>query len=114
MKSFRARALSPVRAAAFSRLPLGVLRRLENWAQLGQGKGWGTATCQPEVAAGLALLSPADRSSLVALDVGANVGNWTSALLDACPSATVYSFESSQTAFDILESKFASVPQVHL
>jgi FkbM family methyltransferase len=95
-------------------LPISVLRSLENWAQLGQGKGWGAETVHSEVSAALALLSHADDKDLVAIDVGANIGNWTSALLAARPSVTVYSFEPSQAAFDILKKRFAGVPAVYL
>jgi FkbM family methyltransferase len=96
------------------RLPLGTLQRVEAAAQLAQGKGWGAATVDSEVAAALSLLSSGNRHGLTAVDVGANVGTWTAALLTALPTATVHAFEPSWTAFNSLESRLGHEPNVVL
>lgn len=96
-----------------SRLPIPMLRRIETAAQFAQGKGWGDATTVDEVRAALGLLPTAERRRPVVLDVGANVGDWTAALLDAAPDATVHSFEPSLTAFGALTRRFADDERVH-
>lgn len=94
-------------------LPLGLLQKIELAAQLGQGKGWGTATVESEVRAGLDLLGrPA--APLVVADVGANVGKWTNALLSASPDATVHVFEPSAEAFAKLAERLVGRDRVHL
>jgi len=95
-------------------MPLPALERLEQSARLGQGKGWGSSTVSQEVNAALSLLSPNEMNSLVALDVGANVGCWTSAFLKATPNAKIYAFEPSKTAFHILQQTLGNDERVHL
>lgn len=94
------------------RLPDRALVLLEQVGALGQGKGWGAGTVECEARACLSLLPPPLHTSPVALDVGANVGTWTAALLACAPTATVYAFEPSRTAHARLAQRFAGLPQV--
>lgn len=95
-------------------LPLRVAERIETAARLRLGKGWGTATVNAEATTCLDLLAPADRTHPVVLDVGANVGAWTAALLQLAPAASVIAFEPSASAFATVAERFASDPRVTL
>lgn len=64
--------------------------------------------------AALVLLSEASKIDLVALDVGANVGDWAAALHSAAPNATIYCFEPSSTAFSALTQRFPDGDSVRL
>ena len=112
-RNYKAAAGSAV-AATMSIAPLWLLRNIELAAQLGQGKGWGTATVTREVKAALSLLSPEQRIDLVALDIGANVGNWTEALIAACPGAKVHAYEPGTVAFERIEQRLGSESRVSL
>lgn len=94
-------------------LPVRVLRHIEWASGVALGKGWGSGTVSQEVQAALSLLPPAARRSPVVLDVGANVGAWTAAILAVEPDATVYSFEPSPAAFLQLSTRFAGDNRVH-
>ena len=48
----------------------------------------------------------------MAVDVGANVGNWAAALLECDAQARVYCFEPSQHAFEQLQRRFRDDPRV--
>lgn len=90
-----------------------MLREIEQATLLAQGKGWGSGTVAAEVRAGLSLLAPNSRTSPVVLDVGANIGEWTAALLAQAPGSTAYSFEPSTAAFSVLAERFAGDKRVH-
>jgi FkbM family methyltransferase len=44
--------------------------------------------------------------SPVVLDVGANIGDWTAAVLTSCPTATVHAFELVPSIADRLQARF--------
>jgi FkbM family methyltransferase len=48
------------------------------------------------------------KTNPVAFDVGANVGDYTKALLDVLPAATIYAFEPSCEAYAVLTSRVSS------
>jgi len=85
------------------------LESLEHELRLSQGKGWGASTHVAEVAAVLSLLGEDGAGSVevIAVDAGANVGEWTAALLESAPNARVYAFEPSKDAFGQLSARFA-------
>lgn len=95
-------------------MPIRVLRQLEQASAQALGKGWGAGTVSSEVNAALSLLPLKDRLSPVVLDVGANIGLWTSALLTAAPDAKVFCFEPSSTAFAQLSARFEDSSRVRL
>lgn len=83
-----------------------IFRAAHNLGQIAarvQGKGYGTATVLHEVAALRRLLT---FTPAVVLDVGANIGNWTSAAREAFPSASFHLFEPSRRNAALLESRF--------
>lgn len=94
-------------------LPIGVLGRAEAAIQTAQGKGWGGSTVDEEVQAALSLLPSQMIEFPIVLDVGANVGAWSAALLLATPSAQVYQFEPSAAAFAKLEGRFVGDDRAH-
>ena len=92
-----------------------MLRTIETASRVALGKGWGAGTVREEVAACLGQLpgySPGE--GLIALDIGANVGDWTESLLKASPQASVFAFEPSGEAFEKLSQKFSTTPNVRL
>lgn len=94
------------------RIPQRALAKIEAKAQFFQGKGWGAATTEAEVAAIRQLLSNHDFSKVVAVDVGANVGDWTASFLQKFPECQVIAFEPSSSAFKILNSRFQGNPNI--
>ena len=98
--------------ATVRRLPPGILPTVEQAAQLGQGKGWGASTVRDEVKAALSLLPMSQHAR--AVDVGANVGDWTAALITERPNATVTAVEPSSQAFASLSTRFNGVDAVNL
>lgn len=99
-----------------ARLPTATVERIEMTSGLVLGKGWGSDTVREEAAACVALLSPESLggTGLIALDIGANCGTWTEALLLSRPDAIVFCFEPSGEAFEELQNKFSGTPNVHL
>lgn len=108
-------ALKSVKAIGYLTLgliPQKILQVIEEKAQFLQGKGWGAATTASEVRAISKLLEPFDRTRLFALDVGANVGNWTDAFINAFPKSRVVAFEPSSHAFNQLNVRFQNLSNV--
>lgn len=91
-------------------LPYSLLAHVETFARIGLGKGSGTGDIDREVEACLGFLPP-DIDAYVALDIGANAGDWTSALLKRSDKAMVYSFEPSLHAYTTLASRFHGDPR---
>ena len=58
------------------------------------------------------LLGSKDRKAL--FDIGANIGQTAWAMLDAFPSADIYSFEPSPGTFETLKRTFAGESRVHV
>jgi FkbM family methyltransferase len=86
-----------------------LLRRVERLAARGQGKGWGTATIDREAAAALAHLG---RSPALAVDIGANVGLYSAALLARHPGLELHLFEPSPTNLAVLAARFEANPRI--
>ena len=81
-------------------------------AQEGQGQGWSSDTAA-EVSAVLRFV-PNWSDPLVLLDVGANVGDWTNAVLDSGRDVKIYAFEPDQKSASQFEHRFAAEPRVEL
>lgn len=90
-----------------TRIPQRTLGRVEMVVQAAQGKGAGAGDHEREVAAIVGLLPEHLRTSAQVLDVGANVGRWTEALLDQLPDAAVWCFEPSSHAAGILSERIS-------
>ena len=71
-----------------------------------QGKGSGASTCEIEAKTALDFLAMRGINKPVVLDIGANVGSYSDAILRFNPEATIFAFEPSQVARRELESKF--------
>lgn len=89
-----------------------ILRALEKQVLRGLGKGHGTKSISTEVNCIRKLLGPRKISTCV--DIGANVGSYTSELLRQFPDAQVYSFEPSETNVAKLRARFSDMARVHL
>lgn len=94
--------------SAVAKAVLRLARRAERLACAIQGKGWaGPATITREVDAALSLLA---RPPALAVDVGANVGDYSAALRRACPNVEIHAFEPSPTAASALVRRFEGDP----
>jgi len=87
----------------------GTWEGLENFSALNQGKGWG-GSITDEIDSCLLLLK--DTPKFI-IDIGANVGLYTEALLKKSPNATYFLFEPSQHNVEILNNKFFSFDNVY-
>jgi FkbM family methyltransferase len=96
-----------------NQIPQGVLAKIEAKAQFFQGKGWGAATTDAEVSAIRELLDKKYTASLVVLDIGANIGNWTQSFDAAFPESQIVAFEPGASAFKILSPRFRSNSNIH-
>ncbi len=86
---------------------LGVLERLfARW----QGKGWGAIGVEYEVKMVSKLLS----EPKICIDVGGNVGSYSTALLNKFPNCQIVIFEPSQKNTEILEKEFGSNANVSI
>jgi FkbM family methyltransferase len=94
------------------KIPQRVLSKIEEQSQLYQGKGWGAATTEAEVAAIAFLLTRKGISSCQAFDVGANIGDWTQSFIQEFPQSKVIAFEPGTEAFKVLSGRFKNMPNV--
>lgn len=85
------------------RLPCSFWRQVERFAAGRLGKGNGASTCDWEAAVCAHLFGGYPR---VALDVGANVGDWTASLRKIAPHAAVHIIEPSTSARSSLLQRF--------
>lgn len=96
-----------------SRIPRSLLANIERAAGVGLGKGWGSFSIQDEVDACSRMLGPKSRDAPVVMDIGANVGDWTHALLGVIPTAEVWAFEPGSDAFSALRDRFETDNRVN-
>lgn len=90
---------------------INVFPRLESISKYAQGYGYEPGE---KVEVTLALSFVDHRKKLTVFDVGANVGDWTAALLDSSPGSRVYAFEPSPRVKSQLESRFSSFENVQI
>jgi FkbM family methyltransferase len=76
---------------------------VERLGAIAQGKGFGTSTIQQEVEIASRLLNGHIQ---LAIDIGANIGEYTRALTQFHPDVEVHLFEPSKHNFDLLLDKF--------
>lgn len=77
-----------------------------------QGKGSGAQSVDIEAQEALNFFGPLGLSAPVVLDIGANVGLYSAAVLKINPRAEIYAFEPSSVAREELERKFFGNSQV--
>ena len=88
-------------------LPSAWLELVEKFARLSLGKGWGSTTASSEVEAVSRFMRVLRLSQpIVALDIGANQGEWAAAFRQTFPAAKIYMFEPSSTACHKLSRRF--------
>ena len=71
------------------------------------GKGWGAWTTGEETKAIKHFVRELKIRKIYALDVGANLGDWSASLLKEIPTAEISAFEPSQVAFSRIQLRFA-------
>ncbi len=72
-----------------------------------QGKGYGSGSIQSEIR-GIEKLLGSGKGIQVAVDIGANVGNYTARLVERYPQAEIYTIEPSKTNIQKLKERFDS------
>ena len=92
--------------------PINLLMLIEDKVQFAMGKGFGAATTDEEAKVIAEFIKDRKIQKIVALDVGANVGNWTASILAVLPAAHIISFEPSKKAFSKLVPRFRDYPNV--
>lgn len=90
------------------RVPVPVLEKVEDLVQRQLGKGSGAWSTKNEARAVAGFAKSLLIKKVVAIDAGANIGNWTSELLEYLPDAEVIAFEPSENAFASLQNKFST------
>ncbi len=88
-----------------------LIHRLTDELNLTQGKGFGDRTTHLEATITVELLSQIVLQPII-FDIGANMGSYTSSILDQNPNATVYAFEPSKVAVESLKNRFQANPSV--
>ena len=85
---------------------------IEEYSQRLQGKGDGAVSVEIEIHALSHFVDT--NSKLVIIDIGANIGNYTSSLLDKFPYAQIYSIEPASEAFKKLQENIGFERRVNL
>jgi FkbM family methyltransferase len=98
--------------AVINQMPVSALNFFEGRVQQKLGKGWGSDSVSAEAQVISSFVRSKGIQRVFALDVGANFGNWTAALLAEIPDAQIAAFEPSGEAFVALESRFINHPNV--
>jgi FkbM family methyltransferase len=109
--------LSPFKSilkCALHRIPISILEKIEDAAQMHQGKGSGAWTTYDEAKSIAHYVKKLGISEVVAIDAGANVGNWTASMLEEFPSATILAFEPSQAAYLEFKKRFEENKKVQI
>jgi FkbM family methyltransferase len=102
---------APARAL-LKKVPTSLLEKIEDAVQKQLGKGSGAWSTKDEARLIADFAKSLQINNVLAIDAGANVGNWSAELLKCLPTAKVFAFEPSQTAFDELEVRFSNDKRV--
>lgn len=94
------------------KIPNSILEKIEDLVQRQLGKGSGAWSTKNEAAIIADFSEVLTITDVVAIDAGANLGNWSSELLVRLPSAAIVAFEPSKTAFNMLEERFSGDSRV--
>lgn len=101
------KALRAVTSSIVKLIPISILTKIEDYVQKQLGKGSGAWSTSDEAKEICRLVAAKSIKEVVAIDAGANVGNWSSGILDALPSSRVIAFEPSKKAFSELVQRFS-------
>ena len=97
----------------FSLLPFRFVMKMVGILLSSQGFGSGARVrTSGELNAARILLGDDVTKPMTIFDVGANRGEYTSAILELYPRSRVFAFEPSRETFRLLEAQFASMSQV--
>ena len=97
----------------FSLLPFRFVMKMVGILLSSQGFGSGARVrTSGELNAARILLGDDATKPMTIFDVGANRGEYTSAILELYPRSRVFAFEPSRETFRLLEAQFASMSQV--
>jgi FkbM family methyltransferase len=92
------------------RIPAPIARALEWRLQRAQGKGIGFNSVEDEVRTLGFFLDLLNLGDVIILDIGANKGQYGRQIKEMIPSAVLYSFEPSESAFRELEITASKYP----
>lgn len=93
-------------------VPVSVLQKAEDAVQKQLGKGSGAWSTAEEAKATSKFVRSLNLQEVVAIDAGANIGNWSAEFLKCLPAAHVIAFEPSRVAFTKLAERFANNDRV--
>jgi FkbM family methyltransferase len=79
-----------------------------------QGKGYGADSVELEAKIALHFVSQCGVKEPVVLDIGANSGTYSENILKYAPHATIYAFEPSSIARQLLENRFFGIKAVKI
>ena len=94
------------------KVPKNLLTLIEDKVQFNLGKGFGAATTDEEAKVIAQFIKDRNLQKVVALDVGANIGNWSASIVSTLPAARIVAFEPSREAFSDLANRFRELPNV--
>lgn len=95
-----------------NKVPASLLEKVEDLVQKQLGKGSGAWSTKGEARIIADFADALRIKDVLAVDAGANLGNWTAELLECLPNSTVFTFEPSQSAFEKLQSRFSADSRV--
>lgn len=90
------------------RIPTSILKKIEDVVQKQLGKGAGAWSTDQEAQIISEFVTILGIKNPVAIDAGANLGDWTAKLLECLPDSIIYTFEPSKLAFEKLQSRFST------
>ena len=111
MPSLKAR-LKAVASKILGAIPVALLQKAEDAIQKQLGKGSGAWSTSEEAESTSRFIQGLGLEYIIAIDAGANVGNWSAGFLACVPTAQIIAFEPSSVAFSNLSEKFARDPRV--
>lgn len=96
-----------------SKVPASLLVRVEDLVQRQLGKGSGAWSTSAEAIAIGKFIKQLKLDCVIAIDAGANIGNWSAEILKLFPEAEIFAFEPSTDAFQKLSARFKLEKNVH-
>ena len=107
--------LVPVKTAVrwgMNLIPTLLFERVEDVVQRQLGKGSGAWSTKVEVAAISHFINQKSIKKIVAIDAGANLGDWSYELMRHFPTSEIIAFEPSKEAFARLQERFSEAKSV--
>jgi len=86
-----------------------IFKLLEKLAAYAQGKGYGASSIKNEVKQSLCFTK---KDSILAIDIGGNIGNYSQELLRQSPNSEIHIFEPSKVNIQKLNQSFHNQPNV--